>query len=97
MDLARDTFEPNVCPRASCAEICCAFNTSKEAKAARTGREYFRLSHVSQGPHRLQLLRGDKPGRLVAHEQFSSLQHPAVIQTHTWSSSRELFSIRQVP
>lgn len=60
----------NVCIRASYAEIRCAFNTSNEEKEARTGTEYFQLSHVSQGSHILQLLCGDKPGHLVAHEQF---------------------------
>lgn len=54
----------------SCAEICCAFNTSSEAERARTGRGYFQPSHVSQGAHILQLLCGELPGHLVAHGQF---------------------------
>ena len=55
-------YKRKVCIKASCAEICYAFNTSNEAKKARTGREHFQLSHVSPGSHILQLLCEDQPG-----------------------------------
>lgn len=61
--------KPTVCIRASCAEICCAFNTSNEAKKARTGREHFQLSHVTGIPYTSTTL-WRSARSLVAHQQF---------------------------
>lgn len=68
------SYKRKVSIRASYAEICYAFNTFNEAKKAKTGREHFQLSHVSQGSHILQLLCEGQPGHwlLMSNSNHSS-------------------------